>query len=213
MRYIPHIRRFQGLQEYTPLWQAMKDFCDQRHSNTPDEIWLLEHTPVYTQGRAGKPEHVLNPQNIPIVQTDRGGQVTYHGPGQLMIYTLLDINRLKINTHQLVHAQEQWIIDLLARYHIKATRQQGAPGLYVDNKKIASIGLRITKGCSYHGLALNINMDLGPFNGINPCGFSNLTMTQIVDFNPLIDAPRVCSDLTDVILASNIFKGAAHAHC
>lgn len=175
-----HIR-WLAQQDYLSTWQAMKDFTDQRTEETLDEIWLLEHEPVFTQGQNGKPEHVLNPGNIPIVQTDRGGQVTYHGPGQLMIYTLIDLKRKHLNVRELVNRLEQSIVDLLNEYGIKAAANPDAPGVYVDGKKIASIGLRIRRGYSYHGVAFNIFMDLEPFQRINPCGFSSMQMTQFAD--------------------------------
>lgn len=170
--------RWKGLQDYTTCWQAMQDFTNQRTPETTDEIWLLEHHPVFTQGQNGKPEHVLNPGNIPIVQTDRGGQVTYHGPGQLMVYTLIDLKRKHLNVRELVTNLEKSVIDLLAEYNITAVAKREAPGVYVDGKKICSIGLRIRRGCAYHGIAFNIAMDLEPFTRINPCGFTQLEMTQ-----------------------------------
>lgn len=171
-----------GLQDYTTVWEAMKQFTINRSDNTPDELWLLEHYPVYTQGQAGKSEHVLNPREIPIVQSDRGGQVTYHGPGQLIAYTLFDIQRLKMGVRTLVSHLENTLIELLQQYDVQANIQCGAPGVYVDDKKIASIGLRVKNGRTYHGIALNVNMDLTPFDGINPCGYPSLKMTQISDF-------------------------------
>jgi lipoyl(octanoyl) transferase len=170
--------RWQGLQDYQSCWQAMQDFTNNRTEQTPDEIWLLEHYPVFTQGQNGKQEHLLNPGDIPVVQTDRGGQITYHGPGQLMIYTLIDLRRKAFNVRELVTLLEQSIIDLLAEYGINALAKREAPGVYVEGKKIASIGLRIRRGCSYHGIAFNIAMDLAPFQRINPCGFASLQMTQ-----------------------------------
>lgn len=170
--------RWLGRQDYHPIWQAMQEFTHNRTDATTDEIWLLEHNPVFTQGQNGKPEHVLNPGNIPIVQTDRGGQVTYHGPGQLMVYTLIDLRRKKIHVRELVTMLEQSVIDLLAEHGIKAAAKADAPGVYVDHKKICSIGLRIRKGCSYHGIAFNVALDLEPFTRINPCGFSQLQMAQ-----------------------------------
>lgn len=166
-------------QAYEACWQAMRHFTDSRDVHTPDEIWLLEHEPVFTQGQNGKPEHILNAGEIPIVQTDRGGQVTYHGPGQLMVYTLIDLKRKKFNVRQLVTLLELAVIDLLAEESVTAVAKSDAPGVYVDNKKICSIGLRIRRGCSYHGIAFNIDLDLAPFNRINPCGFSNLQMTKL----------------------------------
>lgn len=173
--------RWLGRVDYEQTWQAMKTFTNQRDANTADEIWFLEHAPVFTQGQNGKPEHILNPGDIPIVQTDRGGQVTYHGPGQLMVYVLVDLRRAKFNVREFVSALENAVIDLLARYHTTATAKQEAPGVYIKDEKICSIGLRIRKGCSYHGLAFNINLNIEPFSRINPCGFSNLRMTQLVE--------------------------------
>jgi lipoyl(octanoyl) transferase len=171
-----------GLCDYLPTWQAMKDFTCQRTPNTPDELWILQHQAVFTQGLAGKPEHVLQPGNIPIVQTDRGGQVTYHGPGQLIGYVLFDLRRLKIGVKQFVNLLENTIIQLLAPYGIKANADTHAPGVYVAGAKICSLGLKITRGCSYHGIALNVNNDLEPFTRINPCGYKNLKIVKITDF-------------------------------
>jgi lipoyl(octanoyl) transferase len=167
---------------FDDLAQKMREFTDARDENTPDELWIVEHTPVYTLGQAGKPEHILNPKNIPVIQTDRGGQVTYHGPGQLVIYLLIDIRRKKMGVRSLVTAIENSIIDLLTKYNITARSRRDAPGVYVKDDKICSIGLRIRKGCSYHGLAFNINMDISPFLGINPCGYAGLKMIQLKDF-------------------------------
>ncbi|CAL7960428.1 lipoyl(octanoyl) transferase [Gammaproteobacteria bacterium] len=171
-----------GLCNYQQTWQEMRNFTLNRGESTPDEIWLLEHPPVFTQGMAGKPEHVLNPGNIPIIQTDRGGQVTYHGPGQLVGYVLLDLRRLKIGVKTYVSLIENSVVQLLVDYNIKANIKPDAPGVYVTGKKICSIGLKISRGCSYHGIALNVNNDLEPFSRINPCGFQNLQMTRISDF-------------------------------
>jgi len=171
-----------GLQDYQTCWQAMQTFTQQRDENTPDEIWSVQHFPVFTQGQNGKPEHVLNPGNIPIIQADRGGQVTYHGPGQLVIYPLIDLKRKKLNVRQIVTILEKSVIELLSDYHISAKAKCEAPGVYIENKKICSVGLRIRKGCSFHGLAFNIDMDLEPFSRINPCGFSGLEMTQLSEF-------------------------------
>ncbi|MBA2652550.1 MAG: lipoyl(octanoyl) transferase LipB [Tatlockia sp.] len=173
-----------GLQPYLPTWERMKDFTASRNENTVDELWLLEHPAVYTQGQAGKAEHVLNPLEIPIVQSDRGGQVTYHGPGQLVAYVLMDTRRRKLGIRTLVTQLEQIIISVLENFQIKGSIQCGAPGVYVNDKKIASIGLRVKNGCTYHGIALNVAMNLTPFSGINPCGFAKLEMTQISDFIP-----------------------------
>ncbi|HTM63732.1 MAG TPA: lipoyl(octanoyl) transferase LipB [Gammaproteobacteria bacterium] len=177
--------RWLGRKDYQPCWQAMQEFTGSRNENTVDEIWLLEHSPVFTQGQNGKPEHVLNPGDIPVVQTDRGGQVTYHGPGQLMVYTLIDLRRKKINVRELVSQLEQSVIDLLAEYNITAAANPDAPGVYVNNKKVCSIGLRIRKGCSYHGIAFNVALDLEPFTRINPCGFTQLQMAQFSELGGL----------------------------
>lgn len=173
--------RWLGKKDYASCWQAMRDFTDNRQTDTLDEIWFLEHDPVFTQGQNGKPEHILNPGMIPIVQTDRGGQVTYHGPGQLMVYTLIDLRRKKFNVRELVTALEQSVINMLADYRITATAKLDAPGVYVDGAKICSIGLRIRRGCSYHGIAFNISLDTEPFTRINPCGFTNLRMTHCAE--------------------------------
>jgi lipoyl(octanoyl) transferase len=180
------IIRHLGIQDYETIWRQMKDFTTLRDSNTPDEFWLLEHNPVYTQGQAGKAEHILNPQNIPIIQSDRGGQVTYHGPGQLVLYVLMDIKRRNLGVRTLVCQLEQAFIALLKQFTIIANIKQGAPGVYVGEKKIASIGLRVKNGCTYHGVALNVAMDLSPFLGINPCGYNTLQMTQMKDYCPEI---------------------------
>jgi len=170
---------FAELQDYTTTWSAMRDYTLTRTEQSADQIWLLEHTPVFTQGQAGKPEHLLFQGDIPLVQSDRGGQITYHGPGQLVAYCLLDLKRLQAGPRQLVCCLEQAIIALLAGYQITALANPHAPGVYVDQAKIASIGLRIKRGCSYHGLSLNIALPLAPFRQINPCGFTTLTMTQL----------------------------------
>lgn len=175
------IRRL-GSVPYIDTWQSMKEFTNARTEQTADEIWLLEHPPVFTQGQAGKPEHILNPGAIPIVQTDRGGQVTYHGPGQLVMYVLFDLKRLKIGIRQLVTKLEDSVIAVLQEYGVNAKNRCDAPGVYVADSKICSIGLRVRKGCSYHGIAFNVAMDLEPFSRINPCGFKNLTVTQVSHF-------------------------------
>jgi len=167
-----------GITDYLPVWQAMQDFTNARDAATSDEIWLTEHNPVFTQGQAGKQEHILAPGNIPVVPVDRGGQVTYHGPGQLMMYILLDIKRLKLGVRHLVTALEECIVLTLADDNIQAYPKKDAPGVYVEQKKICSVGLRIRRGCSFHGLAFNVNMDLAPFLGINPCGYKGLEMTD-----------------------------------
>lgn len=168
-----------GLTDYEPTWQAMKRFTDGRDRETADEVWLVQHPPVFTQGQSGKPEHLLLPGDIPVVQVDRGGQVTYHGPGQLVAYLLLDVRRLGFGVRELVTRIERSLIDLLASYGVDAAAKADAPGVYVDGAKIASLGLRIRNGCSFHGLALNVDMDLDPFKRINPCGYAGLAMTQL----------------------------------
>ena len=176
------IIRHLGLVPYLPTYQAMQEFTDNRKADTPDELWLLQHPPVYTLGQAGKSEHLLNTNNIPIHFIDRGGQVTYHGPGQLVIYILINIKRRNWGVKKLIHALEQAIIDFLASQKITANRRDNAPGVYVQERKIASLGLRIRRGCTYHGLSFNISMDLTPFQGINPCGYTGLEVTQVCDF-------------------------------
>ncbi len=171
--------RHLGLQPYEPVSQAMHDFTDSRDDSTPDEIWLVEHLPVFTQGQAGKAEHLLMTGDIPVIQSDRGGQVTYHGPGQQVMYVLLNLKRRKLGVRELVTLLEQTVVNTLAEYGIDAHPRADAPGVYVGEMKICSLGLRIRKGCSFHGLALNINMDLAPFQRINPCGYAGMEMTQV----------------------------------
>ena len=186
-----NIRHFTRRLPYEPTWQAMREFTDERDKKTTDELWLLEHPSVFTQGQAGKPEHILNANNIPVVQTDRGGQVTYHGPGQLVAYTLFDIDRLGIGTRTLVRTIEKVVIDCLGSLNIEASARKDAPGIYVSGAKICSIGLRVRRGCSYHGIAFNIDMDLTPFTYINPCGFRDMRMTQVKDLAPLETMARM----------------------
>jgi lipoyl(octanoyl) transferase len=174
------IRRLES-QDYAQSWQAMQDFTNQRSAASMDEVWLLQHPPVFTQGQAGKATHILDAGTIPVVQSDRGGEVTYHGPGQLMMYVLLDLKRLGIGVRRLVTLLEQALIDCLNNFDIKAQADPKAPGVYVDGSKIASLGLRVRKGCSFHGLALNVDMDLAPFERINPCGYPGLNMVQMRD--------------------------------
>ncbi|MBE4593125.1 octanoyltransferase [Vibrio navarrensis] len=168
-----------GRQDYSPVWQAMHQFTDQRSEETRDEVWLVEHNPVFTQGQAGKIEHLLNTGDIPVVQSDRGGQVTYHGPGQLVVYFLINLRRKKLGVRDLVTTIENLVINTLKAYNIDSAARPDAPGVYVDGKKICSLGLRIRKGCSFHGLALNVNMDLSPFLRINPCGYQGMEMIQV----------------------------------
>ncbi|MGQ4660391.1 lipoyl(octanoyl) transferase LipB [Lysobacter sp. F6437] len=170
-----------GRQPYEPVWRAMQAFTDARDEATPDELWLVEHDPVFTLGQAGKPEHVLAPGDIPVIHVDRGGQVTYHGPGQIVLYPLLDLRRLKLGVREYVCRIEQAIIDTLGDWNIEAVRREGAPGVYVAGAKIAALGIRVRRGCTFHGLAFNIAMDLSPFLRINPCGYEGLRVTSMVD--------------------------------
>ena len=195
----PVIRHL-GEVDYQKTWQAMQDFTDVRGKDTADELWFLQHPPVYTLGKNGKLEHVLNAQDIPVVNSDRGGQVTYHGPGQIVVYTMLDLSRLKIGVRELVTRIEQSIIDLLADYGVESNARRDAPGVYVNNAKIAALGLRVRKGCSFHGLALNVDMDLEPFNRINPCGYEGLEVTQLKNFVNDVDIENVISDLQQKLL-------------
>ncbi|ONK04675.1 octanoyltransferase [Pectobacterium actinidiae] len=177
------VRQF-DVQPYEPVSLAMHHFTDRRDDKTPDEIWLVQHPRVFTQGQAGKAEHILMPGDIPVIQSDRGGQVTYHGPGQQVMYVLIDLKRRKLGVRQLVTAIENTVIGTLAHFQIEAHARPDAPGVYVGERKICSLGLRIRKGCSFHGLALNIAMDLSPFLRINPCGYAGMEMTQISDLLP-----------------------------
>jgi lipoyl(octanoyl) transferase len=183
---LPKIKIF-GQVDYEPTWSAMKHYTGQRKANSPDEIWMLQHPSTYTQGQAGLPEHLLNARGIPVVKIDRGGQITYHGPGQVIAYLLLDLRRWKINVRQLVRLMEQSVINLLADYDIQAAGRIDAPGVYVGDAKIAALGLKIKHGCCYHGLSLNVDMDLTPYDFINPCGYKGLRVTQLKDFG--ITAP------------------------
>jgi lipoyl(octanoyl) transferase len=172
-----------GRQRYMPIWQKMQAYTDTRDDSSPDEIWLVEHESVFTQGQAGKDEHLLAPGDIEVIKVDRGGQVTYHGPGQQMMYVLFNLRRLKIGVRELVTWLEECIIDTLNEYDIKAYAKADAPGVYVNDSKIASLGLRVRRGCSFHGLALNVNMDLSPFLRINPCGYAGMNMVQTKELN------------------------------
>lgn len=192
--------RHLGEVDYLKTWREMQDFTDARDKDTADEFWFLQHPPVYTLGKNGKPEHILNARDIPVVNSDRGGQVTYHGPGQIVVYTLLDLNRLKIGVRELVTLMEQSIIDLLADYGIESCARRDAPGVYVNNAKIAALGLRVRKGCSLHGLAFNVDMDLEPFSRINPCGYEGLEVTQLNDLVKDIEIEEVVGNLQQQLL-------------
>ncbi|NCF61543.1 MAG: lipoyl(octanoyl) transferase LipB [Gammaproteobacteria bacterium] len=168
-----------GIADYERVWREMQDFTDSRDESSGDELWLVQHPPVFTQGQAGKAEHVLAPGDIPVIQVDRGGQVTYHGPGQIVAYPLVDIRRKGITVREFVRCIEESIIQVLAQYSVKGERIEGAPGIYVAGDKVASLGLRVRRGCTFHGLAFNIDMDLEPFQRINPCGYAGLQVTQL----------------------------------
>jgi lipoyl(octanoyl) transferase len=183
-----------GTQPYAKTWQAMRDYTDRRDPDSQDQLWLLEHPPVFTLGQAGKPEHLLDPGPIPVVKSDRGGQVTYHGPGQLVAYLLLDLRRAGLGIRGLVSLLEQAVVQLLADLGIEAAARRDAPGVYVNGAKIASIGLRVRRGCSFHGLSLNLAMDLSPFGRINPCGYPGLRVTQLSDLLPEADLLKVQRD-------------------
>jgi lipoyl(octanoyl) transferase len=176
-----HIRQL-GLQDYETVWQQMRNFTDARDENTADELWLVEHHPVFTLGQAGLASHIVREHTIPVIKSDRGGQVTYHGPGQLVAYTLIDLARRKIGVRFCVEQLEQVLIDALAIYGINAQRQQGAPGVYVNGDKIAALGLRVRRGKSFHGISLNVNMDLQPFSFINPCGYAGMKVVNMQDY-------------------------------
>ena len=199
----PLVVRRLGLQEYQPIWKSMRYLVEQASDSRSDEIWLLSHKPVFTQGQAGKPEHILSPGQIPVVQIDRGGQVTYHGPGQLVVYLLLNVRRRKMGVRDLVDLIEQAIIQTLEEFGISACGKAKAPGVYVNDAKIAALGLRIRRGWSYHGLSLNVQMNMEPFTRINPCGYDGLAVTQVADHVVDTDSlmPRVSKVLCNKLLA------------
>jgi lipoyl(octanoyl) transferase len=211
MPQLPKIRRFPQLVDYLSAWEYMRTFTTQRDTGTPDEIWLLQHTGVYTLGLNGRRENMRDPGSIPVVHTDRGGQVTYHGPGQLIVYILLDLNRLGLGVKTCVAALEQAVIDLCKDYGINAQRCAGAPGVYVHGQKLMSVGLRIRRACTYHGLALNVNMDLQPFRGINPCGYPGLEVTQLQDLGVTATPQQIGEQLLPPLLKS--LKYEANALC
>lgn len=191
-----------GLMDYQSVWQSMSSYTDHRGPDSADEFWLVQHPPVFTQGQAGKAEHVLMPGDIPVVQVDRGGQVTYHGPGQLVLYPLIDLRRLGIGVRDLVTAIEMALVDTLATFGLTAYPKPDAPGVYIDEAKIASLGLRVRRGCSFHGLSLNVDMSLEPFLRINPCGYQGLKMVQMADL--LAATPKI--DLIEAELASCLMR-------
>lgn len=190
-----------GRADYVPTWEAMQAFTAQRSPETPDELWQVEHPPVYTLGQAGKPEHVLRDIGIPLVKIDRGGQVTYHGPGQAVVYLLLDLPRRGLKVRELVNRIEQAVIEFLAEHGVTAERHDGAPGVYVGPAKVAALGLRIKNGCSYHGVSLNVDMDLSPFLAINPCGYAGMPVTQLKDLGVDLTLPQATAGLTRHLMA------------
>ena len=202
-----------GLQPYQPIWESMQAFTDERSGDTPDEIWVLEHEPVFTQGQAGKPEHLLHTGDIPVVQVDRGGQVTYHGPGQLIIYLLLDLRRNKLGVRDVVSLMEEGVIATLGSFGIDAYAKPDAPGVYVNEAKIASLGLRVRRGCTFHGLALNLNMNLEPFLRINPCGYAGMAMTQLCALVPSADLDVATTRLVDYLTKEIGYTLVSHKTC
>jgi len=191
-----------GLQPYQPVLEQMQAFTNSRGGQSADELWVLQHPPVYTQGQAGNPAHVLDPRGIEVVQADRGGQVTYHGPGQLVVYVLVDLRRLGVGVKTLVNTLEQTVVDYLATHGIEANSDANAPGVYVDGCKVAALGLRVRRGCSFHGLSLNVDMDLEPFTRINPCGYANLQVTQLKDLGIATTVTDAGNDITHRLTAS-----------
>jgi len=192
--------RHLGQQDYQSCWQKMQDYTLTRDTDSADEIWVVEHPAVFTQGLNGQPEHLLTTSEIPVINTDRGGQITYHAPGQLVVYTLIDIQRRQIGVRQLVTVLEQAMIETLAQYGLQAAAKAEAPGVYIADKKIGSVGLRIKKGCSYHGLSLNNNMDLTPFSYINPCGYRNLQVTQLADLGVRVKTHELAVPVVNSIM-------------
>lgn len=190
-----------GRVEYRDCWRAMQKFTDSRDASTADELWLVEHPAVFTLGQAGKPEHLLAPGNIPVVESDRGGQVTYHGPGQVVAYPLVDLHRLGIGVREFVQRIEEVVILVLAGYGVCGERREGAPGIYVQGAKIAALGLRVRRGCTFHGLAFNVAMELEPFSRINPCGLRGLAVTQLLDFEPAATPARVGKQVAEALVA------------
>ncbi|OGT29439.1 MAG: octanoyltransferase [Gammaproteobacteria bacterium RBG_16_51_14] len=209
------VRQF-GLCDYQTIYDAMRRFSNLRQAGTKDELWCLEHTPVYTLGLGGQLRHVISPGNIPVIKVDRGGQVTYHGPGQLIVYCLLDLHRRSLGTKSYVRLLEQSVIGMLAEQGLEAARKDGAPGVYIDGRKIAALGIRVRRGCSYHGLALNVDVDLSPFHGINPCGYPDLEITRLQDEGLEINVvqaselllPHLCRhlDITEETLSGGVEK-------
>ena len=206
----PWVVRELGRQPYEPVWRAMQRLTDARGPDTPDELWLVEHDPVFTLGQAGKPEHVLAAGDIPVLNVDRGGQVTYHGPGQIVAYPLVDLRRLGLGVRELVCRIEQAVIDVLAGHGITGTRREGAPGIYVDGAKVMALGLRVRRGCSFHGLAFNVAMDLAPYRRINPCGYQGLEVTSVLDLggpgDPAALKPALVAALSRALGLAPVFS-------
>lgn len=190
-----------GRADYEPTWQAMIEFTATRTAETPDELWVVEHPPVFTLGQAGKPEHLLVDTGIPLVKIDRGGQITYHGPGQVVVYLLLDLPRRKIKVRELVNRIEQAVIDCLGECGVSVARRDGAPGVYAGEAKVAALGLRVRNGCCYHGVSLNVDMDLSPFAAINPCGYAGMAVTQTKDLGIALTPPQAAAALTSHLIA------------
>ena len=205
------IVRHLGLCEYLPVWRAMQAFTDARSSKTPDELWVLQHYPVFTQGLNGKPEHVLAAGDIPVIKIDRGGQVTYHGPGQLVVYCLFDLRRKQLGIRELVTLLENSVIKLLAEHGINAYSDRAAPGVYVAGRKLASLGLRVRRGCSYHGLSLNIDMDLSPFQRINPCGYQGLEMAQVKEFSRNVTVRNITDRICHIMIYAGGYQAVAES--
>jgi len=207
---MPLIVRHLGEVDYDDTWQKMQEFTRTRQADTADELWFLQHPPVFTMGKNGKAEHLLNTAEIPVINVDRGGQVTYHGPGQIVVYTLLDLNRLHIGVRQLVTTIEQTVVELLSAYGIDANARREAPGVYVNGAKIAALGLRVRKGCSFHGMALNVDMDLEPFTRINPCGYEGLEVTQIKQYVDDVQMAEVVDNLQQHLIdrfsSENVYR-------
>ena len=190
-----------GRADYEPTWRAMMDFTASRTAETPDELWVVEHPPVFTLGQAGKPEHLLRDTGIPLVKIDRGGQITYHGPGQVVVYLLIDLPRRKLKVRELVNRIEQAVIDCLGEHGVVAERRDGAPGVYTGDAKVAALGLRVRNGCCYHGVSLNVDMDLSPFAAINPCGYAGMAVTQTKDLGIALTPPQAAEALTRHLIA------------
>ena len=199
MSISPPVVKYLGLQRYEAVWLAMQEFTDHRNDDSADEIWLVEHHPVYTLGRNGKPEHILHAGNIPVIHVDRGGQVTFHGPGQLVAYVLCNLKQRKLNIREMVVLLENAVIQTLQNHGIEAVGDREAPGVYVDGAKIASLGLRVRRGCTYHGLSINVKMDLEPFSRINPCGYAGLRVTQMSDFDKYTSVQQINPELAETL--------------